>query len=550
MTTDSTSTERPKARGDWRDGLPEGVSRDGLPAARAIRFDSRDVEAGDVFVCVLGGQVDGHAYAAQAVQRGAVALIAQAGHAGDLGALSVPVVEVPNSRITLATISAAHEGYPAQSLTVIGVTGTDGKSTTAFLILAALEACGITAGLLTTIESRIAGRVIPNPTRLTSQEAPFVQQMLAVMVEAGCTHAVIESTSIGLDLHRVDACAFDVAVFTNLTSDHLDYHKTMEHYRSSKGRLFEMLDEPRPEKAKRVRRAAVVNRDDPAWKYFAARTKSRVVTYAVEDDEADVHVEGLMLWPDGATFALVADSDDESVEASIQLPGAYNVANATAALTVAASLRLPVEAAAAGVAACKGVPGRMERIEGAPIDVIVDYAHTGAALRKAVEALRPVVEGRIIAVFGCAGERARERRSGLGSVAAELIDLSILTDEDPRSEPSEAIIDEIAQAMIAAGAVEGASEGHSFERIVDRRAAIARALEIAQPGDLVLIAGKGHESTIEYADGPQPWDDRAVAREEITKRFGAKAAAVAPVLLDDDDDFDEFEDTGDTDDDE
>ena len=518
MTNDPTPAPSKPPRGDWRQGLPGDIARDGLPAARSIRFDSRDVEAGDLFVCIVGGQSNGHAFAAQAVQRGAVALVAQQGHAAPLAGLGVPVVEVADSRVTLAAISAAHEGYPAQRLTVIGVTGTDGKSTTCFLILAALEACGITAGLLTTIESRIAGKVLPNPTRLTSQEAPFVQRMLADMVDAGCTHAVVESTSIGLDLHRVDGCAFDVAVFTNLTSDHLDYHGTMEHYRASKGRLFEMLDEVRPDKtgkAARVHRSAVINRDDPAWTYFAGRTKARVVTYAIDDAEADVRVEDMMLWPDGATFAIVAD--DEYVEGSTKLPGGYNVANAAAALTVAAALRLPVEAAAAGVAGCAGVPGRMERIEGAPFDVIVDYAHTGAALRNAAEALRPVIEGRLIAVFGCAGERARERRSGLGSAAAELIDLSILTDEDPRSEPSEAIIDEIAQAMIAGGATEGAR----FERIVDRRAAIARALEVAQPGDLVLIAGKGHESTIEYADGPKSWDDRAVAREEIAKRFAA-----------------------------
>ena len=514
MTTDPNYLASTKARGDWRRGLPAGAPREGLPAARAIRFDSRDVEPGDVFVCVVGGQADGHAFALQAVQRGAVALVAQQGRGDALAGLGVPVVEVPDPRVTLAAISAAHEGYPAQSLTVIGVTGTDGKSTTCFLIMAALEACGITAGLLTTIESRIAGQVLPNPTRLTSQEAPFVQRMLAEMVEAGCTHAVIESTSIGLDLHRVDGCQFDVAVFTNLTSDHLDYHGTMDHYRAAKGRLFEMLDEPGPEKPRRVRRSAVLNRDDPAWHYFAGHTKSRVVTYGVDDIEADVHVEDLMLWPDGATFALVAN--DEYVEGSIMLPGSYNVSNATAAITVAAVLRLPVEMAAAGVAACRGVPGRMERIEGAPFDVIVDYAHTGAAMRKAVEALRPVVDGRMIAVFGCAGERARERRSGLGSAAAALIDLSILTDEDPRSEPPETIIDEIARAMTAGGAV----EGEGFERIVDRRAAIARALAIAQPGDLVLILGKGHESTIEYAAGPQPWDDRAVAREEMARRFG------------------------------
>jgi UDP-N-acetylmuramoyl-L-alanyl-D-glutamate--2,6-diaminopimelate ligase len=221
-----------------------------------------------------------------------------------------------------------------------------------------------------------------------------------------------------------------------------------------------------------------------------------------------------MQWPDGSTFAVTADED--TVEASVRLPGLFNVANATAAITLAAALKLDVYAATAGVAACEGVPGRMERVDGAPFPIIVDYAHTPDALQKVAETLRPVVEGRIIVVFGCAGERARERRSGLGTVAAQMVDYAVLTDEDPRSEPSEAIIDEIAQAMIAAGATEGAR----FERVVDRRAAIARALEVAQPGDLVLITGKGHESTIEYATGSVPWDDRAVAREIVAERFG------------------------------
>ncbi|MDP2327365.1 MAG: UDP-N-acetylmuramoyl-L-alanyl-D-glutamate--2,6-diaminopimelate ligase [Dehalococcoidia bacterium] len=505
------TTEPSPARGDWRAGLPDGIDRASLPAIQAVQFDSRQVRPGDLFVCIPGERADGHAFAAAAVQAGAVALIAQAGRGGEVAGLGVPVVEVGDPRAAMASVAAAHEGYPARRMKVIGITGTDGKSTTAFLLHAALSGCGLKTGLLTTIESKIADRVLPNPTRLTSQEAPVVQRLLAEMLEAGCTHAVVEATSIGLDLHRLDHCAFDVAVFTNLTPDHLDFHGDLAKYRAAKGRLFELLDDPA--RGKR-RGTAVLNRDDPAWRYMASRTKARVVTYALNDEEADITVEDLMLWTDGSTFAL--STGEESLEASVRMPGRFNVANAAAAITAAAALGLNAMQAAAGVAACEGVPGRMQSIPGAPFTVIVDYAHTADALGKVVDTVRPAVEGRVIAVFGCAGERGMERRTGLGGVAANVVDYSILTDEDPRSEASEAIIDDIARAMLAGGAV----EGEHFERIPDRRAAIDRALEIAQPGDLVLLAGKGHETTIEYADGPRPWDDRSVARELIAERFG------------------------------
>ncbi len=503
-------------RGDWRRGLPPAVTaevRAALPSVRAIQFDSRQVEAGDLFVCIPGGRADGHAFARAAVEAGAVALVCLAGREAEVNTLGVSVVGVPNPRATLAQVSAAHEDYPAQKMTVIGVTGTDGKSTTCFFMLAAIEGAGHKAGLLTTIECRIAGRTIPNPTRLTSQEAPFVQRLLAEMVDAGCTHAVIEATSIGLDLHRLDACEFDAAIFTNLTPDHLDYHGTVEAYRKAKGRLFEMLPGGGHGHSPGI---AVINRDDKAWRYMASRTKARVITYSLRDPEADVVTEDVMLWDDGSTFAMTADEEDESVECSVRLPGDFNVANAAAAITCATALGIDVGAAAMGVAACAGVPGRMERITGAPFPVVVDYAHTGEALRKAAATLREVTDGRLIAVFGCAGERGKERRTGMGESAAATLDFTILTDEDPRSEVPEAIIEDIAQAMLAAGAV----EGEQFERIPDRRAAIARALELAQPGDLVLIAGKGHETTIEYASGAVPFDDRVVAREEIARRFG------------------------------
>lgn len=506
-------------RGDWRDGLPEGTDRASLPAVRRVQHDSRAVEAGDLFVCIPGERADGHDFAQQAVEAGAVALVASADRVADLGGLGVPVAGVRDPRASMASIAAAHEGYPGQALTVIGITGTDGKSTTAFLTLAALEAAGLQVGLLSTIETRIGGEVVPMAARLTTQEAPVVQRLLGDMVEAGCTHAVVEATSHGLALHRLDQCSFDVGVLTNVTPDHLDFHGSFEEYRKAKGTLFEMLNE-QPHGA--PRRTAVLNRDDPNWEYFAGRTKARVATYGIENDDADVRVEGVMGWSDGSTFSLTAG--DDSIEASVRLPGEFNVANAAAAITAAAALGLDIEAVAAGVAACPGVPGRMERIEGAPFDVIVDYAHTPEAMRVVLETLRPVVEGRLIVVFGCAGERSRDRRSGLGGVASELADYTVLTEEDPRSEPSEQIIEEIAQAMTSGGRNgAGGREGETFERVDDRRAAIARGLEIAEAGDLLLVAGKGHERSIERADGPHEWDDRVVTREEIARRFSEGA---------------------------
>ena len=516
------------AGGDWREGLPAGADRSALPAeVGAVRHDSRQVEPGDVFVCVAGERADGHGFAAAAVRAGAAAVVAQQGRGAALAGLGVPVVEAPDSRRALASIAAAHEGYPSRRLTVIGVTGTDGKSTTALLILAALEGCGLRAGALTTVGARIGGRELPNPTRLTTPEAPAVQRLLAQMVEAGCTHAVVEATSHGLDLHRLDGCEFDVAVLTNLRPDHLDYHGSFEAYRDAKAKLFAMLDEPAQQPARqRVRRVAVLNADDPQWRYFADATRARIVTYALDDPDADVRAEEVMLWPDGATFVL--GTGEQSLEASVRLPGRFNVANAAAALTAVASLGLDAGAAAAGVAVCAGVPGRMERIGGAPFEVMVDYAHTPEAMRQVLEALRELVEGRLIVVFGCAGERPQERRSGLGSVVARLADYAVLTEEDPRSERPEAIIDEIARAMVAAGA----AEGERFERVVERREAIARALQLARPGDLVLLAGKGHESTIERAEGALPWDERAVAGELIAalpqRRGGAEAVESEP----------------------
>lgn len=524
---------RSRPAGDWRAGLPAdlpGVDRAALPPVGAIRFDSRAVGPGDLFVCVPGERHDGHAFAAAAVQAGARVLVVEAGRPRPVADPAVAVIAVPDPRRALSALAAAHEGFPAEQLTVIGVTGTDGKSTTAFLALAALEGAGLRAGVLSTVESRIAGEVVPNSTRLTTQEAPEVQARLRRMVDAGCTHAVVEATSHGLELGRLDHCAFDVAVFTNLTPDHLDFHGSIEAYRAAKGRLFAMLDRPT---GKRVPRAAVLNADDPAADWFAGRSAARRVRYGLDPGgdrtDLDVAARAARLGPAGSTFRLHlgrevggevgGEGSGREVDAAVPLPGRFNLQNATAALAAVWALGLDPAAAARGVAAAAGVPGRMERITvpgapPAPFEVIVDYAHTPDAMRQVLDTLRPLVDGRLIVVFGAAGERSPDRRSGLGRVVAERADLAVVTEEDPRSEPPAAILDAIVRAMTAAGAV----EGETCHRVPDRGEAIAHAVALAAPGDLVLIAGKGHETTIERADGPHPWDDRAAARAALAGR--------------------------------
>ena len=547
----------PNPRGDWRDGLPpdatpiEGVTRAQLPApgvVGAIQFDSRAVQAGDVFVCIEGQRFDGHEFAPQAAAAGASAIVVATGRAQAARAAGVvtPIIEVANPRRALSSLAAAHQGYPARKLTVIGITGTDGKSTTAFLTHAALGGAGVRAGLLTTIGSRLgppaegpaapgASSTTVNATRLTTQEAPVVQRLLAEMVEAGSTHAIIEATSHGLALDRLADCEFDVGVLTNFSSDHLDFHGTLQAYRAAKLRLFEALgasnhkhgealNEPTSKKgrprgalaAPSPRRFAIVNRDDPAWQRFASAvnaSRADVLTYGLRSRAADLRATDVLPWADGSTFALA--TDEWEIDASVPLPGLFNVLNATAAIGIATGLGLDPMAAAAGVARCPGVPGRMQRVAGAPFPVIVDYAHTPEAMRQVLTQLAPLVEGRVIVVFGCAGERSPERRSGLGSVVAELGAYAVLTEEDPRSEDPDAILEEIAAAMRARGAEEGAQ----FERVPERRAAIARALALATPADLVLLAGKGHESTIERASGPIPWDEAAIAAALIETRF-------------------------------
>ena len=486
--------------------LPDAVQAGGDPQIAAICVDSRAVRPGALFVAVPGFVSDGHRYVEQAAERGAAALLIQRDHLASTKLPPLPVAVTHNTRAALAAVAASFHGHPGRRLRVIGITGTDGKTTTAYLVNAILEAAGRSTGLFGTIEYKIGGRRFNNPGRLTTPDAIEVQALLAEMVAAGVECAILESTSHGLELHRLDSCEYDVGVFTNLTPDHLDLHQTFESYRAAKGRLFEMLDLPATKSGARY---AVLNADDPSSIYLRGRTGAPAVTYGIQEP-ADVRATEIELRPDGAGFDVQAPGG--AVHLNLPLPGLFNISNALAAVCVGLREGIDAGLIADALARFGGVPGRMERIDaGQPFTVILDYAHTGEALRKVLKTLRPLTPGRIIAVFGSAGERGHSRRSGMAEAAAELADFSILTDEDPRFEDPNAIIDEIAASLRE----RGRREPDDFIRILDRQEAIDEACRRARPDDLVLVAGKGHEQSIEVNGGSIAWDDRAAVQRAL-----------------------------------
>jgi UDP-N-acetylmuramoyl-L-alanyl-D-glutamate--2,6-diaminopimelate ligase len=474
-----------------------------------IAYDSRRVQPGSLFVAVPGFHVDGHDFVRQAVAAGAAAVVVQHDRLTAFVDLPIPALAVEDTRIALSAAAAEFYDHHGRSMRVIGVTGTDGKTTTTYLTSALLESAGRQTGLMGTVDFKVGPEWRHNDTRQTTPEALEVQQLLAEMRDAGVTHAVIESSSHGLELHKLDHCAYDVAVVTNVGQDHLELHGTAEAYLAAKGRLFSFLDE---RTGKSGPATGIVNADDPrSAEHMRSRTHAPVLSYGV-DTGADVRAQDLSLDASGASFILATPSG--SVPVRTQLPGRFNVSNALAAASVALVEGVDLPVIAAGLAEARGVPGRMERIDaGQPFTVIVDYAHTGPAFEKVLRTLRPLTSGRIIAVFGCAGGRSPERRPGMGSVAARLADFTILTDEDPHEEDPRAILDDIATAMRAAGR----RDGDDFTVVEDRRDAIRTALDQARPDDLVLLAGKGHEQSIIVGRTKHPWDDRTVARELLTE---------------------------------
>ncbi len=483
------------------------------PQASDVCLDSRAVTPGAVFVAVRGANFDGHAFIGDAVQRGAVAVIAEEGSEVTRGEHPFPVpaiVAVPDTRVALAQAAAGFFGHPARQLGTVGVTGTDGKTTTTHLIAHVLNATGRPAGYLSSVEFGLPASAELNASHMTTLEAPAVQRHLARVRDAGARYAVVEASSHGLDMHRVDECAFDVGVFTNLTADHLDYHGTMERYRDAKAALFRMLGAA-PDKG--VPRAAILNADDATSAYMRAQTRVPALTYGLRTP-ADFTASAIAIDADGTRFDTAYR--DARASARMTLLGAYNVSNALAAVAVAVSQGAGFADAVSALASFGGVPGRMEVIaEGQPFRVVVDIASTEQAMRNVLSVLRPATPGRLIVVFGAAGERDRERRGGIARSVAATAHEAIVTNEDPRSEDPGEIIDEIASALAAQG-----MDAARVARVPDRRQALASAFARARAGDTVLLAGKGTEQSIVIGTTHHPWDERAVARALLRERFG------------------------------
>lgn len=484
------------------------------PHITAVVYDSRAVTPGALFVAYCGFHTDGHTYIPQAIERGAAAVVYE-DPAWD-ARIPVPALRTPNARVALAPLAAAFYGCPGRRMRVVGVTGTDGKTTTTFLTSVALEAGGALTGLMGTVDFKIAGRMWANDSRQSTPEAPEVQALLRTMVDAGCSYAVVEATSHALSArwNRLAGCAFDIAVLTNVTQEHLDFHGTVEQYRRDKARLFEMLAEFRDADAPhKQRKIAVANADDPYHRMFldAAPAYAERLTYAVHAD-ADVRAEEVCSTRDGLRFRVTTPWG--AADARLRLTGDFNVWNALAALTVACAEGVPLDACLAALERVPGVRGRMERIEaGQPFTVLVDYAHTPGAFEKLMRIVRPLTAGQLIAVFGSAGERDRAKRPLQGEIAGRFCDLVVLTDEDPRLEDREAIIADIAAGAEAAGK----RIGETCLCIPDRALAIRAAFARARPGDIVLLLGKGHEGSIIYGTTPMPWDEAAEARRALAE---------------------------------
>ena len=467
----------------------------GIPVGEvlSLAYDSRAVTPDTLFFAVRGVHVDGHDFVADAVAAGALAVVVER----ELPDASVPQLVVANTRHALADAADEWFGRPSERLTVIGVTGTDGKSTVTALTAEMLWACRWHPGQIGTVQIGIFDEIFPNDDRNTTPEALELQELLARMVDAGNDSVVMEATSHALALGRTRNCRFDVGVVTTVTSEHLEFHGTVEGYRAAKARLVEEAP------------MAVLNADDANFEYYRERAADRVITYAIDRD-ADVRAGELQPDPSGTTFHL--ESPRWHGEVRLAMPGRFNVANALAALGAVEALGLDVHHASTALEITKGMSGRMERVDaGQPFTVIVDYAHTADSLEKMLATLRPLSSGRLIVVFGSAGERDPTKRAPMGRVAAESADLVVVTDEDPRLEDPRAINEAIASGAREAGAV----DGERLWVIDDRREAIAHAIGLARDGDLVLLAGKGHETSIFYGTDKLPWDDRVVAREAL-----------------------------------
>jgi UDP-N-acetylmuramoyl-L-alanyl-D-glutamate--2,6-diaminopimelate ligase len=477
---------------------------------KALTADSRQVVPGALFVAVRGMVSDGHDYLPEAASRGAVALLGE----GPDPLLGVPYLRVRDSRESLAYLAAAWYGNPSRQLVMIGVTGTDGKTTTVNLIYHILKVAGLKVGMITTVDAVIGERSLDTGLHVTTPDALDTQKYLSQMVEVGTTHCVLEATSHGIAQRRIAACDFDLAVVTNITHEHLDYHGSYEAYRKAKGELFAWLSRGREKEGGPVK-AAILNREDRSYEFLRGISSARQVTYGRKAG-ADVFADGLISDVDGLRF--VVHGHDFDIQIQSPLIGSHNLENCLAAFATAVyGLGLSTESARQGIAALNGIPGRMELIDlGQPFIAIVDFAHTPNSLRKAIETSRTLTRGRVITVFGSAGLRDREKRRMMAEISVEMADLTVFTAEDPRTESLEGILGEMAAGARAVGGI----EGETFFRVLDRGEALRHAINCAQEGDLVIACGKGHEQSMCFGEIEYPWDDRVALKAALAESMG------------------------------
>ncbi len=475
-----------------------------------VSFNSRTTSEGELFVAVAGSEADGHDFISDAVRKGAVAVVGERNPA-ETGC-TVQYFQVNDSRHALALLAQELFGNPSREVLTVGVTGTNGKTSTVILTGAVLDRGGYPACLLNTLGYKVGTRV--QPASQTTPDPILIARTMREAVETNHTASVIEVSSHALAQSRIDGIDFDAAVFTNLTQDHLDYHGDMEQYFQAKLRLFQLLDIPGSKKRERV---AILNAHDPASERIAGSIHAKKMFYG-KAESCDVRADDVVVERGRTVFALLAS--DKRCNVALRLTGEHNVLNALAAACVGVHLGLQLETVAEGLESVEAVPGRFESVVcGQPFAVVVDYAHTDDGLRNLINAARAITSGKIIVVFGCGGDRDRTKRPKMGRVAGTLADYAIVTSDNPRSEDPAEIVREAEQGVIAAGK----RRGEGYETVVDRRDAIERAISLASDGDLVLIAGKGHETKQIFADKTVEFDDRTVAREILEGAGWGKA---------------------------
>lgn len=469
-----------------------------------LTYDSRKVEKNFIFVAISGFREDGHQFISEVVEKGARAIVVEREMLPSSPPQNLAVIKVPSSRLALAQLSNCWYGFPSREIKMIGITGTNGKTTTAYLVESILKTAGFKVGKISTIDYVLGEKLYPSS--ITTPESQDLQEMLKTMVEGNLDYAVMEVSSHSLVLHRVEGVEFDRAVFTNISKEHLDFHKNWENYLKAKASLFEGLGK---EARKRVSKKAIVNIDDPAADYMIDRMDkscSEVITYGITK-EADVQGRILKMTDRGTLFLL---NKERKKQISLSLLGVHNAYNALAAASIALEEEIPTYIIEEGLAEVKRIPGRLEPVENRDgFRIFVDYAHTEDGLEKVLCALREVVEGKLIVVFGCGGDRDRQKRPLMGKVALKQADCSIITSDNPRSEDPEEIITQIEKGIRE----EGGQKEKDYSTVVERREAIKLALEKMQKKDTLLIAGKGHERMQIFKDKVVEFDDRKVVQD-------------------------------------